>query len=240
MGEEKYIVYLHINNTNNKVYVGITHHTNPELRWRYGYKHNPHFTSAISKYGWDNFEHIILFKGLPKVTACREEQLLIKRYRNKDRCYNISDGGEATAQTESIRVKISNALRGKPKSDEHKRKCSIAVLGKHWNKNKEAVLQSVSTRKLKENYKTPTWLWSYNKSGSNNPFYGRKHSESTLAKKYKAVVQLDKNNNYMQEYKSIKDAANAVNISRTHLVSALKGRSKSAAGFIWKYKEDII
>lgn len=240
MEEEKYIVYLHVNKINGKVYVGITHHTNPELRWRCGYKNNPHFTAAISKYGWSSFEHIVLFKKLPKEIACREEQLLIKRYRKKGKCYNISDGGEATTQTKSIRDKISKALKGKPKSEEHKKKCSISVLGKHWSKNKEAVLQSVITRKLRGNYKTPTWLGKYDKSGSNNPFYGKKHSEETLAKKYKAVIQLDKNNNYMQEYKSVKEAASIVSISRTHLVSVLKGRSKTAAGFIWKYKEDNI
>lgn len=59
-------------------------------------------------------------------------------------------------------------------------------------------------------------------------------------KKYKAVIQLDKNNNFIKEYKSIKEAASNINISQTHLVSALKGRSKSAGGFIWKYKEDYI
>ena len=67
---------------------------------------------------------------------------------------------------------------------------------------------------------------------------GRKHKECTLALKYKAVVQIDKNNKIINEFKSIKEAASTVNISSTHLCSALKGRSKTAAGFIWKYKEE--
>ena len=83
MEERKYIVYIHKNKINGEVYVGITHYTNPEKRWREGkgYSINPHFTSSINKYGWDNFEHIIIFKNIPKEVACKEEQLLIKRFK---------------------------------------------------------------------------------------------------------------------------------------------------------------
>ena len=66
--------------------------------------------------------------------------------------------------------------------------------------------------------------------------YGKHLSEEAKAKKYKAVIQLDKEGNTVNEYKSVKEASNKVNISSTHIVSALRGRSKSAAGFIWKYK----
>lgn len=56
--EDRYIIYLHVNKINNKVYVGITKHSNPELRWRHGreYRKNVVFTRALDKYGWDGFE----------------------------------------------------------------------------------------------------------------------------------------------------------------------------------------
>lgn len=61
--EEKYIVYLHINKTNNKVYVGITSMA-VNNRWREGkgYIKCEIMNRAILKYGWNNFEHIILCK----------------------------------------------------------------------------------------------------------------------------------------------------------------------------------
>ena len=57
-----YIVYLHRNKINNKCYVGQTCQK-PEARWGLngnGYKDQTYFYRAIQKYGWDNFEHIIL------------------------------------------------------------------------------------------------------------------------------------------------------------------------------------
>ena len=58
--ENNYIVYIHKNKVNNKVYVGIT--SNPEKRFRKdgsGYRSQPIFWNAIKKYGWDNFDHIV-------------------------------------------------------------------------------------------------------------------------------------------------------------------------------------
>ena len=44
---------------------------NPEQRWQNGkhYKTCPYFYNAIEKYGWDNFEHIILQKNLSQEQA---------------------------------------------------------------------------------------------------------------------------------------------------------------------------
>ena len=54
-------VYMHINKINGKKYVGQTCQK-PETRWAngLGYRESPRFFNAIKKYGWNNFEHIIL------------------------------------------------------------------------------------------------------------------------------------------------------------------------------------
>ena len=112
MEERKYIVYIHKNKINRKVYVGITHYTNPEKRWNYGYKSNPYFQSAINKYSWNNFEHIILFRNISKELACREEQLLISRYKKRGICYNIANGGEGSeAMSEETKNKLRKYIR---------------------------------------------------------------------------------------------------------------------------------
>ena len=72
--------------------------------------------------------------------------------------------------------------------------------------------------------------------GENNPMFGKYLSEEAKAKKCKIILQFDKQGNFIKEYNSIKEAASNVRISSTHLVSALKGRSKTAARYVWRYK----
>ena len=93
-----WIVYCHIS-PNGKKYVGITSQTTKQ-RWRYGkgYKENSYFTNAIKKYGWDNFEHMIVAENLPEDIAKEMEKLLIATYKSniKKYGYNITKGGEGT------------------------------------------------------------------------------------------------------------------------------------------------
>ena len=86
---ENYLVYMHKCLINKKVYIGITN--NKERRWRYkGIEYKPKkeenqngrsFWNAIQKYGWDNFEHIILQEGLTFEEAIDLEIEFIKKYR---------------------------------------------------------------------------------------------------------------------------------------------------------------
>ena len=60
-----FTVYMHINKINDKKYIGITSYSLKE-RWRNGngYGENTPFGQAIKKYGWNNFEHKILYSDL--------------------------------------------------------------------------------------------------------------------------------------------------------------------------------
>lgn len=52
----------------------------------------------------------------------------------------------------------------------------------------------------------------------------------------KAVLQYDLSNNFIKEYESVASAAYEFP-NHTNIISNLKGKTKSAYGFIWKYKE---
>lgn len=87
---------MHISPSNKK-YIGITKQR-PTDRWSNGngYKHSPFFHNAITKYGWNNFKHIILFDKLSEERALRLETLciILLRTNNKLYGYNLTTGGE--------------------------------------------------------------------------------------------------------------------------------------------------
>ena len=127
---DDFIVYMHVNRINKKIYIGITHYSeNPNRRWisGKGYFRNKHFSDAINKYGWEAFEHIIVAEHLTKKEACELEQHLIREYRTQDKKYgyNITNGGEFFRHTEESKRLMSENRKGKGLqkfSEEHKQK----------------------------------------------------------------------------------------------------------------------
>lgn len=97
----KYTVYAHINKTNGKRYVGLTS-TPVKRRWDngLGYMEGTYFRSAIDKYGFDGFEHIIIAENLTKEEACELEQEYISKWKttNREFGYNQTLGGEGYLQ----------------------------------------------------------------------------------------------------------------------------------------------
>lgn len=115
-----YCLYKHIDPFG-KMYIGITSQK-VNLRWRKGtnYKKNLYFTSAINKYGWDNFKHEIVRSGLTKEQAEIAEIAMIRHYntRNKKFGYNLSKGGKIN----SISKEGKERLREKAKKQVHKKR----------------------------------------------------------------------------------------------------------------------
>ena len=57
-------------------------------------------------------------------------------------------------------------------------------------------------------------------------------------KSSKKVIQLSKDNEYICNYQSIKDASKALNIDAGHISSVCKGKRKTAGGFIWRHLKE--
>lgn len=153
-------VYVHVNKINGKRYVGITSRP-PEVRWRdgTGYISNPRFYSAIKKYGWDGFEHIILKSGLSEEDAKGAERLFIKEWHTQDLdCgYNLTSGGEGTRDchpSEETRRKLSEARRRENLSDETLRRRSAGLKGR--------VFSDEHKRKIGESNSKPVEMYDTN------------------------------------------------------------------------------
>ena len=111
-----YKVYKHTS-PSGKVYIGMTSMRLKD-RWKSGkgYKTCILLNRAIEKYGWENFEHEVLFENLTKEEAEAKEIELIKLYKSTDPeyGYNIENGGYSHGKhsAETLR-KMSENRKGK-------------------------------------------------------------------------------------------------------------------------------
>lgn len=107
-----YVVYIHKNILNGKVYVGQT--CNLSERWRNNgknYFNSIKFYNAIKKYGWDNFTHEVVYSNLNKQAADKLEKELIHKYNSIEDGYNLKEGGSrGELSTESL-AKMSKSLK---------------------------------------------------------------------------------------------------------------------------------
>lgn len=70
-----YKIYMHKNKINNKIYIGQTKQSlNSRFKNGNGYQSCPLFFRAIKKYGWENFEHIILEENISSLEVANERE----------------------------------------------------------------------------------------------------------------------------------------------------------------------
>lgn len=126
-----YKLYMHLNKTNGKVYIGQTKQSYVS-RWDNGkgYSHRSRFAKAIKKYGWNGFEHIPLIEGLSKIEADYFERFFIAFFdsQNPEFGYNLTAGGDenpmcypelVAKKTESLKQYYENNPESREKIREH-------------------------------------------------------------------------------------------------------------------------
>ena len=221
-----YTVYQHKNKINGKVYIGITSQK-PEQRWRNGegYKSSPHFYSAIQKYGWDNFEHNILFVELTKEQACLKEQELIKEFNsmNREYGYNSTSGGDIFVMNEETKQKISQALMGNQNNLGHS--CS--------EEKKKKISEAQKGRKFTEEHKQKLSEAAKNR-----------HVPCSEEKKQTLKEKSHKNPVYCEElnkvFESVQECGRQLGIPATNISKLCKGRGKTLKGYHLRYYNDTI
>lgn len=221
-----YTVYQHRNKINGKVYIGITMQT-PEQRWRHGegYKSSPHFYAAIQKYGWDNFEHNILFQNLTKEEACKKEQELIAKYNSMNRKYgyNSTSGGDIFVMNEETKQKISQSLMGNknglghPCSEEKKKKISEAQKGRRLTEEHKQKLSEAAKKRH-----TPC---------------SEQAKENIRKASHKKPVYCEELN---KVFESVQECSRQLGIPATNISKLCNGRGKTLKGYHLKYYDDTI
>lgn len=223
-----YTVYQHKNKINNKVYIGITSCA-PELRWGTNgqkYKSSPYFYNAIQKYGWDNFEHNILFTNLTKEEACLKEQELIQSFQsnNREYSYNSTSGGEIFEMNKETKEKLAISMAGNknglghPCSQEKRQKISNAQKGRQFTEEHKSKL-SISAQQR------------------HVPCSNEKRKTLSMNYPHKKKVYCEELNIV---YNSVQECARALNISATNISKLCSGRGKTLKGYHLKYYNDTI
>lgn len=225
-----YCVYKHTCKINNKVYIGQTKYgKNPNKRWRDGthYLSNLYFTNAIKKYGWENFEHIILKENLTLDEANYWEIYYINFYNATDPLfgYNLTLGGHNSSPTVSTRQKLSNALKGR------KRGPHTELAKQHISEATSKAMRTGPIRQhMLEIYASEEWR-------ATNAAATKKQWETTdLAEKIalangRAVRCIELN----QTFLSISKASKATGISRYIIARICEGNYRDSDKFHWEY-----
>ena len=201
--EKPYIVYKHIS-PNGKEYIGMTR--NLKKRWEgngCSYKKNSEFRNDIMKYGWDNFQHIIVKDGLSVNEASKLEDELIVDAMNRGVAYNISRGGIGGAHPAWN--------KGIPLSKEQIEKLRAANLGKIMSEEARRKIGKASRGHIVSDE-------TRRKIGDKNR--GKKHSKEHTSKWIKSNmwrfhrVEIKKDGIFVGTYESIREAARSIGKSR--------------------------
>lgn len=230
------IIYLTKNLINGKKYIGKD------------IKNNPNYLGSgtlliedIKFYGKENFKKEIL-EYCTKNNLGEREEYWIDFFDavKSNEYYNIRSQTSGWYNKDLnkekynfVISKISESSKNKPKpqlknNKEREEKLRKANKGKPKPKGFGELISQIKTgKKLSKEHCEKI------KQGK----IGKKQPQSFLDKKYKPIIQLDKENNIINEFKSIEEATNSNKIfKRSNISCCLTRKSKTAYGFKWIYK----
>lgn len=230
--ERNWCVYKHTS-PNGKVYIGITSKS-PNKRWDNGngYKYNKHFYNSITKYGWENFKHEIVYEKLTKEEACMFEQWLITEYKSNQFKYGFNQAAGGCG-----------GRHGVPLSEEEKLLKSKAIIclntGKKYKSIKAAAKdlgigdsnigsclrgRAITAKGYRFNYLHE----------SNDRVREEKPKEELIPYNARAIINIDTG----EEFESISKAGEHYGIAKGILNEVCKGIIGQTHGMRFRYKDE--
>ena len=183
--EKTYNVYK-LTSPSNKVYIGCTYQ-DPKDRWDCGrkYHHNKELTDDIQRFGWEQFEHDVLYSNLTEEEAFDLERDLIHIHKSchPEYGYNKTHGGKTNPgiiRDDSYRKRLSERTTGenhhfygKHLSNDHRQKISESNKGHIVSRETRIKIGDANRGRFKSDEAIQKWRDSR---------HGYTHSEATKRK----------------------------------------------------------
>jgi group I intron endonuclease len=234
------IIYITRNLINGKKYIGKDSHNNPEYLGS-----GALLLEDIKTHGRENFKKEILEYCTQENLGEREEYWInfFDAVKSK-KFYNIRSQTSGwynkdlnAEKYKYVTEKIGKGNKGKKVSQETRQKIS------NHHGRKEKLRQANIGKPKPEGFgekisriKTGKPLSLDHIEKIRHGKLGKKQPQSYLEKKYKPIIQLDKENNTIQIFNSIEEAANSnPKFKRSNISCCLTGISKTAYGYKWIY-----
>lgn len=222
-----YSIYK-ITSPSNRVYIGQSKNIESrKLNYTWTGKQTarqPLLNKSLVKYGFINHKFEIIEKGLSKEEANTKEIFYIKIFKDLKLSLNCTDGGNNTSniiKTSVVKFDLNgNYIQEFPSIIDAANSLNIAH-------------QKISICLSKKRYYSSGFLWLYKKDYDKGMLPAWNFKKSS---RKKVIQQFSKENKLIKEFNSAADAAKELNISKGSILNCVNNFSKSAKGFIWKYK----
>lgn len=255
-------IYMWTNLISGKKYIGQTQNMGMRFKAYKKGNFNPYMLRAVYKYGINNFEIDILERDVDIGDLNNREQYWMNYYNSFDKkCgYNLCPVAGATRgvkRTEETKKKMSESAikrfsvkggtwTGRKHSEETKMKMSKTAIELHKKCPEIWANRHIPTEEEKQ--KTSNFFKQY-WSENTHSWSGKTHKEESKKKmsesarggkrniRMRRVSCFTLDEEYVCTYDSASEAARNIKnykASSSGIISCLKGRTKSAYGFIWR------
>jgi group I intron endonuclease len=221
-----------ITSPSGKIYIGQS--TDIEKRlyyyqtcWKHVGKQRKLYAS-FKKYGVENHIFDIVEECNLEILDKREI-FYIDLFESTVKGLNIKLGGIGGKQTQETKDRIGESNRGipRPKTSEQ-----IEKLKGQSRTDETKLKMSIAGKN-----RNITWGDKISEVKKKNPYkYTEEDKEKMRANHGVPILQFTKDNQFVKEYHSAKQAERETGVKNDNICCCLKGKSKSAGGFIWRYK----